>query len=61
MSVQHLTSLLRNNGFYVVAMTLDLKSGFFGSSFANNLDLDGIQMYAVVTCSFAALPLISSC
>ena len=32
----------------------------FGSSFANNLDLDGTRVYAVVTRSFAASPLISS-
>ena len=28
-------------GFYVVTMTLDLKSGFLIWKFANNLDLDG--------------------
>ena len=50
------------HGFYVVTMTLDLKSFFslFGSSFVNNLDLDGTLVYAVVTHSFAASPLISS-
>ena len=32
----------------------------FGSSFANNLDLDGTRVYVVVTRSFAASPLISS-
>ena len=49
-------------GSYVVTMMLDLKSGFLiWSSLANNLDLDGTRVYAVVTHSFTALPLISSC
>ena len=48
-------------GVYIVTMTLDLKVvSLFGSSFANNLDLDGTRVYAVVTRSFAASPLISS-
>ena len=42
-------------GFYVITMTLDLKSGFLIWKFvANNLDLDGTRVYAVVTRSFAA-------
>ena len=41
--------------------TLLLRNTRFGSSLANNFDFDGTQVYAVVTCSFAALPLISSC
>ena len=58
MSVKLLTS--EHVGFYVVTMTLDLKSGFLSWKFANNLDLDGTWVYAVVTRS-AASPLISSC
>ena len=48
-------------GFYVVTVTLDLRVvSLFGSSFTNNLDLDGTRVYAVVTRSFAASPLMSS-
>ena len=50
---------MEHMGFYVVTMTLDLKHGFLIWKF-DNLDLDGTRVYAVVTRSFAASPLISS-
>ena len=54
-------AITKHVGIYVVTVTLDLKSGFLiGSLFANHLDLDGTRVYAVVTRSFVASPLISS-
>ena len=62
-SVKFLTSLLRNTWVFMSSLWRLIWSvvSLFGSSFANNLDLDGTRVYAVVTRSFAASPLISSC